>query len=132
MNNNVTKPLALRLKEKGWGYEPPTDFHYCRGYQRDDGTWNYRLSYVPGGCYHEGMLPAPNIAEIRERLTKIDFRDYWWHKVRQGNLRLNCVDNPRDKFLLEDEYVEWLYTVTASADLLAEVWLWVTSNKKGE
>lgn len=102
--DRVTQPMAARLQAAGW--KTP-----CYSYYDDDS-------------------PKASIGELRERLTVTDCRDYWYKTIRDRAAHQDL--RPTDKYLMvECDYSTWLYTVTASADSLAEVWLF-TQNKKGE
>ena len=112
MSNHVSQPVAQALKVAGW--EGRTDRRYYEGSNKE--WYSCRSNSPPPITMRTGKwLPAPNISEIRKRLTKTDFENYiMCHSLGYASA------------------YDWLFTVTASADALAKVWLWVTSNKEGE
>lgn len=109
--NHVTQPLSARLKAAGW--KTSTECSYF-GESRILQPWN---PYLP-----PSWLPAPSIGELREKLTKADFRDYWFKAVRKEEEYAD-LDARGRQYMMESDFSDWLYTVTASADALAEIWL---------
>jgi hypothetical protein len=73
---------------------------------RQYGKWHYPTEW----------LPAPSIGELRERLTYSNFIKY-----------RNFVWVDEMDFI---SLARWFYDVTASADELAKVWLWVQRKKE--
>ena len=118
-NDHVSQPMAQTLKDV-WKWETekvvvPFCYYTEGGYKeewrivdRQYGKWHYPTEW----------LPAPSIGELRERLTKDDFF-YYYRMTFNHNI-----------YHHEDIPVAWLYTVTASADELAKVWLWVQGQKE--
>jgi hypothetical protein len=122
----VSQPLAALLTVIGW---------------EEKTHWGFRKSPIDGiwGCFilpkwipvDEVWLPAPSIGELRwnadgtERLTKTDLWAYYAANSKEGG---TIVIEKGWTYL--GYYSEWLYTVTASADALATVWLWVKGKEK--
>lgn len=80
--------------------------------------WPQKPTWVfPDGEEVYSEPTTPSIGELRERLTWNDFKVYY--KRYEGVLYDWEV------------YAQWLYAVTASADLQAEVWLF-TQGKEGK
>jgi hypothetical protein len=110
MSNHVSQPTAQALRGAGWEWE--TEFAYM-----DNNGWLPVEGKIK--CWHptRTWLWRPSIGELRERLKDRDFRKYFSQSAvgRRWN-------KDRDTYLYELSI--WLLEVTASADALAEVWLW--------
>lgn len=111
MNDHITQPMAARLKAAGWEGETFWFYRIDR-----DTPIQSNLQQTWKRLLPNEWLPAPSIGELRwnadgtERLTKADFGDYYLAKIYLAR------DVPM--------FAEWLFTVTADADALAEIWIW--------
>ena len=115
MSDHVKQELAARLQAAGW--EGETEFVYPRAKRKktfEDRPWHISELETCESIFAE-QLPAPSIGELRERLTLDDFHAYY--------LTLHFVYDKSQR-TLRPSFDKWLYTVTADADALAEVWLW--------
>jgi len=118
-SNHVDQPHAQLLKEAGWKWETERT-HFL--------VWIVPVRYElreTNRCLDSQLLdyPAPNLSELRERLTWDDFDNYYIAEVFS-------TENYRATF--EPTIQQWFYDVTADPNALAEIWVWVNSNKKGE
>lgn len=125
--NNVTQPMALRLKEAGWEWDIEKIYTYDEPDHNPGWFLEVAEEYMPNS--HYGWLPAPNIAELRERLTFDDMKLYWGSQ--ETELPEATLDNFKASGLWH-AFSVFLYKVHAAADELAKVWLWVNAKGKGE
>jgi hypothetical protein len=113
MNDHVSQPTAQLLKDAGW--DTTTDFSYNEGLLVYE-TW--------AKTFPKWWLPAPSIGELRERLTDAELEKYFCNTTGR---KWGVVWEKTDW----SDFALWLCDVTASADELATIWLWV-KGKEGK
>ncbi len=114
--NHVDLEHAQLLKEAGWEWETEKVWvwHYTEWLLVPFSLESVTIVTPRYIQTPTKWLPAPNISELRERLTWDDFYAYW-HRDYKIKINLSLPG--------------WLYDVTADPNTLAAVWVWKERGK---